>query len=158
MAANKTLHGSRVYISRASNDPSAQNNVIACFESASWGVDYDHFEPYVLGKVNAAEVVLTGMAPVMVRLSGWRKLDEGPYSEAVGMTKLQNFFDEGNDFTLTFIDRQSEQNVGIVYNCKAVNHAQRVGARGAMNLEVTVVGVRYEDESGQNAENGPVTY
>lgn len=158
MAANKTLHGSRVYVSRASNAADASNNAIACFESASWGVDYDHFEPYVLGLINAAEVVLTGMAPVMVRLSGWRKLEDGPYSTAVGMSKLQNFFDEGTDFTLTFVDRHSEQVVGQVFNCKIVNHAERVGARGAMNLEVTVVGVRYEDESGQNADNSPVKW
>ncbi len=132
---------------------------LGVFESIAVGVNYDHFEPYILGRVSAGEVVLTGLQPIMLRLSGFRKIDEGPFSVRIAMTKLQNFFSDDAEFTALARDRVTSKDVMIVFQSKIVGENFQVAARNPARLELEIVGLRYADEAGQQDEpTGSATY
>ena len=149
-----TLHGSRCWLF----GPDAKSP-LGVFESVSVATSMDHFEPYILGRVSAGEVVLTSLQPIMLRLGGFRKINEGPYSTRVGMTKLQNFFADDQEFTAVVRDRVTNQDVSVVFQCKIVGQNFNVAARNPARLELEVVGLRYRDEAGdQDEPTGSATY
>lgn len=150
----QTLHGSRVWLF----GPDAKAP-LGVFESVSVSLSMDHFEPYILGRVSAGEVVLTSLQPIMLRLGGFRKIDEGPFSARVGMTKLQDFFSDNQEFTAVVRDRVTNKDVMVVFQCKIVSQNFNVAARNPARLEMEIVGLRYKDEAGdQDEPTGSATY
>lgn len=150
----KTLHGSRM-LAFGPNSTKA----LGQFESVSSGAQYGNFVPFVLGRVSGGEIVLTDMAPVSVRLSGFRKVNEGPYSVDIGMTMLQDFFRDDKEFTFLLQDRVTGEIICAVVQSKIVGHNFDVAARSPMRLQLDVIGLRFYDEEGEQDEPiGSVTY
>lgn len=155
----KTIHGSRCWLfGQDATKP------LGVFESVSTGTAYDHFEPFILGRVSAGEVVLTALQPIMLRLSGFRKVGEGPFSANVGMAKLQDIFDDSKEFTCIVRDRVTPTNqtgnaadgadIISVSSCKIVGQNFNVAARNPARLELEIVGLIFKDEEG--AQNEPL--
>lgn len=150
----KTLHGARIWLF----GPDA-TEPLGVFESIAVGVNYDHFEPYILGRVSGGEVVLTAMQPIMLRLGGFRKIDEGPFSERVGMMMLQDFFADDAEFTCLARDRVTGKDVMVIFQSKIVGENFQVAARNPARLEIEIVGLRFKDEAGDQDEPvGSATY
>lgn len=150
--STKTLHGSRMLAM-------ADDKAYGQFESVSSGVQYGHFVPFVLGRVSGGEIVLTDMAPISVRLGGFRKLSNGPYSADVAMTKLQEFFEDDKEFVFVLQDRVTGENICSIVQAKIVGHNFDVAARSPMRLNLEVVGLVFSDEEGEQSEPaGSVSY
>jgi hypothetical protein len=160
-AATRTFHGTRSILQATPTNGDQQGTlqVFGMFESVETGVSQDHFEPYILGRASAGEVVLMGQSPIMVRLSGFRKVDAtlkfGPYGEqSVGMNKLQELLSDVKDLTVQIVDRQTGLTVMLVKNCKVVSHNFSVAAKQPARLSLELVGLVFEDESGDQSEAG----
>lgn len=139
----KTLHGARVWL----YGPDTKD-ALGVFESVDTGSAYEHFEPYILGRVSAGEVVLTALQPISIRLGGFRKIDEGPYTARVGMLKLQDFHLNDQEFTCVLVDRVTSKSVMQVIGCKIVGQNFSVAARNPARLSLEIVGLRFSDEEG----------
>ncbi len=149
----KTIHGARA---KLFIDGKAQGQ----FNSVRLGVSYSHIEPYILGRFSAAEIALTGMDPVRVSLSGYRKYTDGPYAN-IGMSKLQDLLNE-KEVAIVIEDRGDQdpnKPIAVVVACKCVGFDFDVSSREAGRLSVEFVGLRFQDESGDQSEPvGSVEY
>ncbi len=159
--ATKTLHGTRSVLSVNLTDATGDRAVaLGIFESIETGVSQDHFEPFILGRASAGEIVLMGQAPIMVRLSGFRKVDGttnemGPYgNQNLDMSNLQELLADNKDLMIQITDRQTGKVVMRVLNCKVVSHNFSVAAKQPARLSLELVGLVYEDESGPQSELG----
>lgn len=165
----RTLHGTRSILSATvvNNGQQGQVMTLGMFESIETGVTQDHAEPYILGRASPGEVVLMGQAPIMVRLSGFRKIDAtsddfGPYGNFnLQMNKLQELVGiaggtsgDVKDLTVQVVDRQSGKTVLLVKNCKVVSHNLSIAAKQPARMNLELVGMTYEDESGPQTEVG----
>lgn len=161
-AFTKTFHGTRAILSAhvsANAAPGQQaldlQKALGIFESIETGVTHDHFEPFILGRASAGEVVIMGQSPIMVRLSGFRKVDAGPYSiDGLTMNKLQEILNDGKEITIQVTDRQTGLNIMVVKSCKVVSHNFSVAAKQPARLSLELVGLVYEDEAGVQSEAG----
>lgn len=155
----KTLHGARAVLTFVPNtDPNGKAEELGVFESVDSGSGYEHFEPYVLGRVSAGEVVLTAMMPVSVRLGGFRKLDEGPFSPKINMLKLQRFYDDDQEFTIVLTDKVSDKPIMTIMGCKIINQNFSVAARNPARLNLEVVGLVFRDENSPDQSEPGVAY
>jgi hypothetical protein len=164
----RTLHGTRSILQASvSGTQQGKMQPLGMFETIETGVSQDHFEPYILGRASPGEVVLMGQAPIMVRLSGYRKIDAtskefGPYgNQNLQMNKLQELVGafgtstgDVKDLTIQVVDRQSGFTVLLVKNCKVVSHNFSVAAKQPARLNLELVGMVYEDETGTQSEGG----
>lgn len=164
--ATKTFHGTRaVLVESQGGTPLAQ------FESIETGLDQDSFVPFILGRASGGEVVLLGQAPIMVRLSGYRKIGEGPYSnKTFTMLKLQELIADNRDFSVLLYDRQiidgqgnvtvdqSGQTLGAlvagVHAAKPIRHNLSVAAKQPARFAMELQGLYWEDENGVQSEIG----
>jgi hypothetical protein len=133
---------------------------LGIFESVETGVSQDHFEPFILGRASAGEVVLMGQAPIMVRLSGFRKVtaasnELGPYgNQNLDMNNLQELLTDNKDLMIQITDRQTGKVVMRVLNCKVVSQNFSVAAKQPARLSLELVGLVFEDETGTQSELG----
>lgn len=162
-ASTKTFHGTRAVLSAhvsaqavAGAEAVDTHKALGIFESVETGVTHDHFEPFILGRASAGEVVIMGQSPIMVRLTGFRKIDLGPYaSGALNMNKLQEILDDAKEITIQIADRQNpDKNVMVVTGCKVVSHNFSVAAKQPARLTLELVGLVYSDEAGVQSEAG----
>lgn len=157
--ATATLHGGRAFVQLTDDDANTVKSAV--FDNVSVGVSYGHFEPFVIGRHSAGEVVLTHMNPVTLRLSGYRKFDSGPYTGQVGMAKLQDLVNNQKEIQVDVVDRQNDDGKPLlrVRECKVVSHNFDIAATQASRLSIEIVGLIYEDESGsQGNPEGDVEY
>ena len=162
--ATKTFHGTRAVLMKDGQE-------LGQFESIETGVDQESFVPFVLGRASGGEVVLLGQAPIMVRLSGYRKIGEGPYSSATyAMNKLQDLIADNVDFTVLLYDRQIIDGQGsatvdpthstygamvaAIHNCKTIRHNLSVAAKQPARLSMELQGLTWADEEGVQSEIG----
>lgn len=161
-----TLHGTRsiLYANLAGGVAGDKSVPLGIFESIETGVTQDHFEPFILGRATAGEIVLMGQAPIMVRLSGYRKINKetdelGPYgNQNVDMNNLTEIYPDTKDLSIQVVDRQTGKTVLLVKNCKVVSHNFSVAAKQPARLSVELVGLVFEDESGSQSDSIGVAY
>jgi hypothetical protein len=154
-----TLHGGRAFVELTSDDGTITKSAV--FDNVSVGVSYGHFEPFVIGRHSAGEVVITHMNPVTLRLSGYRKFDAGPYTDQVGMAKLDELVGNQKEITVSVIDRQNPEGKPVlrVRECKVVSHNFDISATQPSRLSIEIVGLIFEDEAGdQSNPAGDVNY
>lgn len=151
----KSLSAARakIYIEDAKT---GQMRLAGVFNHTSHGVDYDLIPVYVNGKFGPAELVYAGVAPISVSLSGFRVVDNGPY-EIANAPQLQDLL-KSNDFTLTLVDRQTDETILTVIGCKVSNWQSAGGARGLYDLTVNIQGLTLEDESGPQDDPGSTVF
>ena len=153
-----TLHGGRAFVQLLHEGQAALS--VAVFDNVSVGVSYGHFEPFVIGQHSAGEVVITHMNPVTLRLSGFRKYGQGPYSTSAGMAKLNDLLTNQKELTVQVVDRQNDEKPVLkVVRCKVVSHNFDIAATQPSRLSLELVGLIFSDESGdQGNPNGDVNY
>jgi hypothetical protein len=166
--SSKTMHGTRAILEFIGSDDVPR--VLGMFESIETGVTQDHFEPFVLGRASAGEIVLTGQAPIMVRLSGFRKVDTeekgptgdkyGPYGTAnVNMNTLTEIVTGAHEFAIQVHDRQTGKMVLQVKNAKVVSHNLSIAAKAPARMTIELVGMSFDDATTNNANTeGGVEY
>lgn len=143
MAATKTMHGARASLI-------INGQVAGIFNSCSYGVQYDSNPIYTLGRFNANEIVVTGMAPISLQLGGFRVIDNGPY-EIASVPKLQELLNL-DDITVAIHDRQTNKTVLTVVGVKPTGYSTDVSARGLQSLNVTMEGISLGDESDESPQ------
>lgn len=160
--ATRTLHGTRsiLYANLNGGEANDKSVPLGMFESIETGVTQDHFEPFILGRATAGEIALMGQAPIMVRLSGFRKIaketDElGPYgNENVDMADIAELYADNKELSIQVIDRTTQKTVLLVKNCKVVSHNFSVAAKQPSRMSIELVGLVYQDEAGDQADTG----
>lgn len=157
----KTFHGTRALLNAISTNGNTQGAVqaLGIFESIETGVSHDHFEPFILGRASAGEIVIMGQSPIMVRLSGFRKIDRvlefGPHgTQNLDMNSLEEIIRDVKGLDIQIVDRVTGRIVMMVHECKVVSHNFSVAAKQPARLSLELVGLTYEDESGVQSEAG----
>lgn len=162
--ATKTFHGTRAVLMQGGQE-------LGMFESIETGVDQESFVPFILGRASGGEVVMLGQAPIMVRLSGYRKIGEGPYSsKTFTMNKLQDLIADNVDYTVLLYDRQiiaadGSSSVDVTHgqhgalvasigNAKVIRHNLSVAAKQPARLAMELQGLLWSDEEGVQTEVG----
>ncbi len=160
------MHGTRSILSVTVNgnpnnaeDGQGVNLVLGIFESIETGVTHDHFEPFILGRASAGEIIIMGQAPISVRLSGYRKVAKdtkfGPHGNAnVDMNKLQEILADAKDLQIQVVDRQTEAVILRVNNAKCVSHNLAIAAKQPARINIELVGLTFEDDDGAQSEMG----
>lgn len=121
----------------------------------SYGVSYDANPVFILGKFNAAEIVLTGMDVIGVTCSGFRVLDNGPYKVAT-VPKLQELLHH-EDITLAIFDRQTGKQVLTVIGVRPTGYNTSISAKALQDLTVNFMGLALSDEDGDQDEEASAT-
>ena len=156
------MHGtrSRLVAIPSAGDSNGTPLDLGMFESIETGVDQDNFQPYILGRASPTENVMLGQAPIMVRLRGFRKVtadsnELGPYgNQNLDMNMLQELYADAKDLTIQIIDRQTDKIVLRVEGCKVVNQNFSVAAKQPASLSLTLTGLVYSDEAGDQSDPG----
>lgn len=159
------MHGtrSRLVAIPSAGDSNGTPLDLGMFESIETGVDQDNFQPYILGRASPVENVMLGQAPIMVRLRGFRKVtadsnELGPYgNQNLDMNMLQELYADAKDLTILIVDRQEAaggKTVLRVEGCKVVNHNFSVAAKQPASLSLTLTGLVYSDEAGDQSDPG----
>jgi hypothetical protein len=168
--ATKTFTGTRAVLMSGANE-------LGIFESVETGVDQDHFVPFVLGRASGGEIAMLGQAPIMMRLSGYRKIGSGPYSNAgFLMLKLQDIIADNIDNSIFIYDRQTiNKGIGAggaavaaqqaangggnglvagMHGAKVIRHNLSVAVKSPARLSIELVGLFWEDSDGVHTESG----
>jgi len=153
MGQARTMHGARAKL--AIVDPTGSFKVVGLFSNVSYGVTYDMQPIYILGKHAPGEIVPTGQEAVTVTATGFRVVDNGPHV-AGKVPKLQDLL-MMDDLGLAIIDRQTGKTVMQVFNVRPTGYQTTVGARGVQEITVNFIGIRIQDESGDQNEEGSAT-
>lgn len=147
MGQAKTMHGARAKLAIVSG---TDFKVVGLFSNVSYGVTYDMQPIYILGKHAPAEIVPTGQEAVTVTATGFRIVDNGPHV-AGKVPKLQDLLNH-EDLGLAIIDRQTGRTIMQVFNVRPTGYQTTVGARGVQEITVNFIGIRIQDESGDQSE------
>lgn len=149
MAIPKTMHGARAKLA-------INNKPIGIFTSVSYGVSYDVQPVYILGRVTAAEIVVTGQEVVTVTCEGLRVYSNGPYAD-LSVPQVQELLLDGVGVTLTLLDRSNgDKAILTVHNAVPVQWSSSVAARGLQSLSVTFQGTIAQDETATNNSEAPL--
>lgn len=134
------------------------------FTSVTYSVSYDVQPIYVLGRMNAAELVYTGMAPVDIQASGFRVMEKGPYAFVNSLNSLPKLQDLLNheDISITLIDRQatdpSKAVIMTVDGVRPTGFSGTESARALHEISMSFMGITLSDESspGQSDPTGTI--
>lgn len=154
MSQAKTMHGARAKLGIM--DPvTGDVRIVGLFSNVSYGVAYDMQPIYTLGRFSPAEIVPTGQEAVSVTATGFRIVDNGPHV-AAKVPKLQDLLNH-EDLSLALIDRQTGKQIMTVFNVRPTGYQTTVGARGVQEITVNFIGIKIEDESGDQEETPGAT-
>jgi len=148
MAGAATISGPRVQVWMDGELQGTSNAV-------SWGWNYDIRNIDLLGRFSTAETVLTGAEPVELTLGGYRVFNAGPHVTCK-VPRLQDLM-TSDYFELILLDRQTNQPIGKVHQCRAYGYAESADAKSIMTMTIHVRGLLLGDESGENVESSGAT-
>lgn len=148
--AAKTFSGARAIV-KIDNVP------VAIAENYSYTVSTPQEPIFVLGKMDAVEILSNSYEAVPVTLSGVRVIGTGPHTAAGGkVLKLQDLI-SSEEVTITIEDRQGQAGSSPVVTfigCKSTGYSTGVGAKGSQRVNINYLGRIAYDESGEQAETG----
>jgi hypothetical protein len=131
------------------------------FNSTQFGINYDVAPAFILGRFSAAELVYTGCEVVQLSMSGFRVTDHGPFAVidkdtgARMVPRLQDLLNY-DDISVSLHDRLEEdpnKPIMIVTMVKPVGFNSSMGARALGDFSVTMQGLHFSDEDGDNDES-----
>jgi len=143
-ATQKILSGARAQLI-------VNGRIVGLFTSCSWGVAYDAIPSYILGRFSPAEITYAGQEAISVQATGFRIIDNGAYV-AAALPKLQDLLTH-QDISLSILDRQTNKEIMTVVGVRPVGYSTDVSARSVSSFQVSFLGLRSEDESGNQGES-----
>jgi hypothetical protein len=141
----KTLTGSRAVVS-------VDNQVVGLFESCTYGSNIGTEPIHILGRFGPDEIAPTSYEAVTINCSGFRVVDQGVH-QLPKMPKLQDLLGLG-PITISIRDRQTGELIMTAIGCIPTSYNTGVNARATSRIQVTYVGLKLTDESGDQEESG----
>ena len=132
------------------------NVLVGIFDSCTYATNIGAEPIHLLGRFSPAEITPTSYEAVTVNCSGFRLINNGGHV-LPKVPKLQDILRlEG--VTLSMVDRQGDSSDPIltVHNCIPINYATGANARATSRIQVTYLGTRASDESGDQDEGDAV--
>ena len=149
MAVSKVFHGARGQVF-------VNGQISGIFSSISYGVDIDVSPAFVLGRFSPMELDVLAQEAISLTCTGWRVLNEGPYSGSIGVPKLQDLLTV-DDITISLYDRQTGNFIMTVVGCKSQGWSSGLDSKAQQTLTVRFLGLRLEDEEGDQGEAASAT-
>lgn len=149
----KSMHGARALVQITGVDSATGQqfaNTVGIWNQFSYQVAYDVQAVFILGRFSAAELVTTGVEPVVMTAQGFRVVDHGPFTEG----KLTDLADLLNQeyIQLSVYDRQSKKNVATIKYCLPTGTSSTVSAKALQDSSNSYIGLLLGDEHGDSAE------
>jgi hypothetical protein len=145
MATGKIMHGARAQV--------ILNGVtVGIFTNVSYGMEYDIQPALILGRFSPVELAYTAAEPIGISATGWRIVDQGPFTTSGGtMPKLQDLL-TAEDLTFAIYDRQTDKLIMKVVGVRHRGFQSAVAIRALEDMTLNFVGLRLSDESADNME------
>jgi hypothetical protein len=143
MATSKIMHGARAIVS-------IKGTKVGIFTNVSYGMQYDIQPAFILGRFSAAELTYTAAEPISLSCSGWRVLDNGPFSAAAGsMPKLQDLL-TAEDMEFAVIDRQTDTTLVTVTGVRHQGFQTSITPRALEEMSLNFMGLILKDETNKD--------
>jgi hypothetical protein len=137
---NKIMHGARAKVT-------IHGTTVGIFTNVSYGMQYDIQPAFILGRFSPAELAYTAAEPISLSCSGWRVIDNGPFSAAGGtMPKLQDLL-TAEDMTFSIEDRQTEKNIMTVTGVRHQGFQTSITPRALEEMTLNFMGLILTDET-----------
>lgn len=153
MAAPKTMHGARAFVS-------VNGKTVGIFSSFSYGLQYDTQDVFTLGRFSAQEIVYTAQETVNCTASGFRIVGAGPHSTTgAQVPHLQELLSH-EYISISVFDRQAPAGslpIATITDVRPTGYSTTINARQLEEVSVSFKGILVSDESGQNAESAQST-
>lgn len=144
----KVLTGPRAVVS-------VDNVIVGLFESCAYGANVGVEPIHLLGRFGPDEITPTSYEAVTVNCSGFRVVNQGVHI-LPKFPKLQDLLNLGS-VTLSIRDRQTGELIMTAIGCVPTSYSTGVNARATSRIQVTYVGLKVTDESGDQEETGAVS-
>lgn len=155
MSASKIMTGARALLF-------INGKEIGIFSECSWSYRLDISPAYILGRYSVAETTYTGSDPVSLECAGFRPFDGqvnlGPHQIVNGtsLVPLLNELSSYGNIDIEVFDRQTQQSVMKVVECKPTGYSTSLRARDQETLSIGFMGKRVEADGIPNLDNGSV--
>jgi hypothetical protein len=146
MATSKIMHGARAVVS-------LRGTKIGIFTNVSYGMQYDIQPAFILGRFSPAELAYTAAEPINISATGWRVLDNGPFSASGGSMPLLQDLLTAEDMTFAIYDRQEDKAIMTVVGCRHQGFSTSIAPRALEEMTLNFMGLRLSDETATNAES-----
>lgn len=154
--AQRVMSGARAKLAIVEN---GRARYVGIFQSVSYGLTYGAEPVYVLGNYGPVEIEYTSQDAVSISCSGWRAVEHGPHKEA-SVPHLQDILLH-EYMELMIEDRQSKETgkpdqiarVAKFRNVRPIGYSTSISARQLEEVTVQFLGIRVDDESGDNHES-----
>jgi hypothetical protein len=146
---SQVFHGARAKVF-------IQNTLVGTFSTFTWGVSYNAQDVSILGAFATQEVMITGMNSIEMTASGYRIVEEGPFSAQMRMGKLQDLL-LLDDIVVTVHDRLSNKQIAAIVGVKVTGFQNTVAAKSMTEITLNMRGTVLSDEEGSQGEplSGP---
>jgi len=126
--------------------------LVGIFDSVSYGINIGTEAIHILGRYSPTEITQTSYEAVTIDCSGFRVVDQGPHV-LPKVPKLQDLINiEG--VTVAVEDRQTGKIVMTALGCIPTRYNTGANSRATSKVQVTYLGLRLSDESGDQDEAG----
>jgi hypothetical protein len=139
----KTLTGARAVVS-------INTSVVGLFESCTYGVNIATEPIHLLGKFGPDEIVPTSYEAVTINCTGFRVVGNGVHM-LPKMPKLDDLLTLG-PVSISIKDRQTQKLIMNAIGCVPTSYSTGVNARATSRIQITYVGLKVTDESGDQVE------
>lgn len=127
-------------------------DLVGIFESCSISNSTGTEAIHLLGRYSPDEIAITSKEAVNVSCSGFRVVGSGKHTlpKVPLIQHLLNF----QPFTMTIIDRQTNQTIETILGCVPTTDNTNYNAKATSRININYMGIRASDESGTQDE-GP---
>lgn len=130
------------------------NKAMGFFNNISWSVRQEKIPAFAIGSHSPRELTPVSQEAIQVNLAGFRVVGGSPTK--VGFAKLQELLSDDVEISVIVQDRRSKDGSAYVFeveSCKVLENSGGVAAKGISDFRLTVIGLRYGDESVKASNN-----
>ena len=126
--------------------------LVGVFDSCNYAVNVGAEPIHILGRYGPADITPTSYEAVSASCSGFRIIEHGGHM-LPKFPKLQDLLNL-ETVKLAIVDRQSKENIPIlvIHGAIPVNYSTGYQARATSRIQITYLGVKATDESGDQNE------
>jgi hypothetical protein len=146
--SQKTMTGARAKVK-------VDGVVVGVFDSVQYGAALGTEPVHLLGRYSASEISITSYEAVQVSCSGFRVINNGVHTLPKA-PKIQDLL-QFERVLLEVEDRQTGENIMSVIDCVPSNWGEAQNAKATTKFNITYIGLRLSDESGDQDESGGAT-
>jgi hypothetical protein len=141
----KVLTGPRAVVS-------VDNQIVGLFESCTYGANVGTEPIHILGRFGPTEITPTSYEAVSINCSGFRVVGQGAHI-LPKFPRLQDLLNLG-PVTISIRDRQTGELIMTAIGCIPNSYSTGVNARATSRVQVSYIGLKVTDESGDQEEAG----